>query len=165
MTVRTNRGIGTGTRIGRAALAVGVVLAAGGCSTYRPFYKPSTPGTYQFKITFSGACPESAMADFLNCPPKNGAAPKDCVRVKRLDSVKFYADPATAPANAAFVLVFDPFGKAPIEVQGEVTLTTEKVPNPDPDADPKAKLEKFFTFVVKGTSPSCKVIDPQLILD
>ena len=158
---RTNRRNGAG--IARAALALAVLATAGGCAGYKPFYKepkaPDAAVTYEFKIVFKGACPDFVEADTQNCPPKNGAVPKDCARVKGLDSVRFYPDPATAPPSPTFVLQFDPFGKVPIPVAGEVTLATEKVPNPNPDA-PKA-----FTFIVKGPSSSCKVVDPQIILD
>jgi hypothetical protein len=158
MTTGTNHPNGTGRWIGHAALALGVLLATGGCKTPGAI-KRSPEGRYTFNITFDdNGCPLSAQATFQNCSPLPGeiAPPKDCIRVLKGDTVEFVAiTKGGAPSPAGFLLQFDPFKKG-----------TFKPPQQLLKVDTYGIAGKPFTFNVLAEPPlTCTPLDPQIIVD
>lgn len=153
---------GLAGRIGRGALALGAVLAAGGCPPSRPPARVEVPRTvpegiaykdaYVFKIRFDEkGCASSATVEGTNCDRP------DCVRVKRgATTVSFEAD----PRDKQFVLHFDPFAHRAIESKDGVVEGLKAMSLPD-----KAEQGKTYTFTVVAKSECSTPLDPQIILD
>lgn len=161
MTTRGNHPMGTLRRIGHAALALSILIAAGGCAVTKPAPKVdySPDGKYRFEITFDErGCPISARAVPQNCSPvpPSSTPPKDCARVLKGDTVEFVAitqGPATP--TPGFLLQFDPFKKG-----------TFKPPSGGLKVDAYGIQGKPYTFNVLADPPgTCTPLDPQIIVD
>lgn len=159
MTTGTNHPKGTGRSIGHAALALGVLLAAGGCAPRVPPIDRSPGGLYKFEITFDDkGCPLSAEALPSNCGPvpPSTVPPKDCIRVLKGDTVAFVAVmKGGVPSPFGFLLQFDPFKKGIF-----------KAPKEGLKVDTYGMGGKPFTFNVLAEPPlTCTPLDPQIIVD
>lgn len=161
MTTGRKHPMGTGARIRYAALALGVVLAAGGCGAKRLSHAVdrSPDGRYVFEITFTDeGCPVAAKASRQNCDPvpPSTTPPPNCARVLKGDTVEFKAvKKEGTPSAAGFLLQFDPFKKGTFKPpSGGLRIDVYGVPG------------KHYTFNVLADPPgACTALDPQIIVD
>jgi hypothetical protein len=136
----------------RAALAVGLLIAAAGCAGPGA----SAVGPYTFTIHLDGKCPREVTMDVSkrNCTHFIGSADKDCVKVSRekSDVVEFVAEPKGA---GEFEVYFDPFKRQPFKSkdgrEGTIALRI----------DPATPYNTYEFYVVSG---ECPVLDPRIIV-
>lgn len=144
------------TRMARAALALGAMIA-GGCASHRPVPPPPVPtATYRFTIDFDGnGCPTKATSSVRNCDaslqPNDDRQRKDCLRVQRGETVGFEGKP-----SAGFFLQFDPFKHG----------TFRPPPAGGLRVDVAGNGGKPFTFNVLSDPPEkCPPLDPQIVVN
>ncbi len=144
---RTNDFKTVKSRAGRAALALGVLLAAAGCAGAE--MRGPYPFTIKFETVADKQCPtEAVMAENKrNCGLL--FKDKDCVKARRGETVTFTA----APANE-FEVHFDPFRKSGYRAGKDGTTSLV--------IDAQAPYKTYAFYVVSG---QCPVLDPIIIVE
>ncbi len=161
MTTREDHRSGIAGRMGHAALALGVLLVAGGCAPRQIDQADRYRCEYRFTLGFGAdGCPTSAVSDHKNCndayPPNHSSQRPDCVRVLREQRVTFASD-------QAFGVQFGPFE--------EVVLKSSRTSEPllphrtTLQISAPRNRDKPYYFNVRPEPPKACTLDPQIIVD
>jgi hypothetical protein len=155
---RGSRPSGTGTRVAQAVVALGLLLAGGGCASREPYkrFLASYTINVEFTKVANDLCATAVDTQVRNC---NKDRPKDCLRAGRGQKVTFQAvDAAGNKITNDFEIRFDPFKNSTIRSANGVT--------PPHTIDGPVAPDKAYPFnVYTAGLPACPVIDPQIIIE
>lgn len=134
-----------------AALGAAAVVAGAACATPRT----QTPFVHKFVFAFQGEAGKDCRISLARVETATSCG-AGCARVSRglKDTVAFLSE----PPGRSFEVVFDPFKRGPISVEGK---GGREVP-----LDPTLPIPaggKYYSFSV--VAPGCEPLDPMVIID